>query len=356
MLQLYAKLPPPSAGDTLNANATNLVLSGDAANPLVFVEACLRCAFLFATIYTSANWTPGTLAQIIQGPTAASLRPLTESPITLSMRSGVSRLTIADTLAVAWSVQSKLGVPDRLSALSMIAQLYAVIGYGRKRASVLLEMAAVAADALRKQRLPAIETNGTSSKPDVVRSTVDTAGNESIVKLIEAACDVYGIAVLASLHEDGDAKARRRISSVGGADARSTALMAQSDHFGWSELQIAVISDAIAIADLLPDHQAGLRFTISALRELSGYMPPMEQLRLSQNIPRIFAAAARRGAKLELDYWGPPDLVMSLQAVPCVVSFCVRLTPAVPHLSERRTSDRRVSCAWRLKKRHEQTL
>lgn len=45
-------------------------------------------------------------------------------------------------------------------------------------------------------------------------------------------------------------------------------------------------------------------------------MPPAEQYELSQNIPRIFAAATRRGAAFELEYWGPTQLVMSLEMAP----------------------------------------
>lgn len=42
-------------------------------------------------------------------------------------------------------------------------------------------------------------------------------------------------------------------------------------------------------------------------------MPPHEQYELSQNIPRVFAAATRRGAAFSLEYWGPTQLVMSLE-------------------------------------------
>lgn len=47
-------------------------------------------------------------------------------------------------------------------------------------------------------------------------------------------------------------------------------------------------------------------------------MSPAEQYRLSQNIPRIFAAATRRGAAFDLEYWGPNQLVMSLEMAPLV--------------------------------------
>jgi len=61
------------------------------------------------------------------------------------------------------------------------------------------------------------------------------------------------------------------------------------------------------------DHQAAIRFTVTALRTLSDTMPPVEQYELSQSIPRIFGAATRRGVPFELEYWGPTQLVMSLE-------------------------------------------
>ena len=66
----------------------------------------------------------------------------------------------------------------------------------------------------------------------------------------------------------------------------------------------------------MADYQAAIRFTVTALRTLSDTMLPAEQYRLSQNIPRIFSAATRRGAAFELEYWGPTQLVMSLEIAP----------------------------------------
>jgi hypothetical protein len=70
----------------------------------------------------------------------------------------------------------------------------------------------------------------------------------------------------------------------------------------------------------LADYQAAIRFTVTALRSLSDTMPPLEQYELSQNIPRVFAAATRRGAAFDLEYWGPTQLVMSLEVAKRVAS------------------------------------
>lgn len=64
-----------------------------------------------------------------------------------------------------------------------------------------------------------------------------------------------------------------------------------------------------------------MRFTVTALRALSESMPPSDQYELSQNIPRIFAAATRRGVAFELEYWGPMNLIMSLEVAQCIFPY-----------------------------------
>lgn len=66
----------------------------------------------------------------------------------------------------------------------------------------------------------------------------------------------------------------------------------------------------------LADYQAAIRFTVSALRGFSSEMSPQEQFDLGQNVFRVASAAARRGAAFELDYWGPEQLIMSLEMIP----------------------------------------
>lgn len=54
-------------------------------------------------------------------------------------------------------------------------------------------------------------------------------------------------------------------------------------------------------------------------------MPSSEQYRLSQNIPKIFAAATRQGSLFDLEYWGPTQLLINLAVTPFVLlSACLR--------------------------------
>jgi hypothetical protein len=61
------------------------------------------------------------------------------------------------------------------------------------------------------------------------------------------------------------------------------------------------------------DYQAAIRFTVSALRGYPGQMSPEEQFELGQSVFRVSTAAARRGAGFDLEFWGPEQLVTSLE-------------------------------------------
>ena len=61
------------------------------------------------------------------------------------------------------------------------------------------------------------------------------------------------------------------------------------------------------------DYQGAIRFTITALRELADVMLSSDQYRLGQSIPRLLAASARRGSSYNMAYWGPQNLVMTLE-------------------------------------------
>lgn len=54
-------------------------------------------------------------------------------------------------------------------------------------------------------------------------------------------------------------------------------------------------------------------------------MQPVDQYELSQSIPRIFGAATRCGVPFELEYWGPTQLVMSLEVARSVYLIFLQL-------------------------------
>lgn len=277
----------------------------------------------------------------------------------------LQRSAIALPLSLAYSPHlASLALETRVRLLGEIARGFGKIGYERKRGFVLRELAGVLGEGVGRRGGAEVvttskstttireedEDGGTSKRasldagrkalprspapPSTVRTTsTDQTGNESIITILETVCSAFGIDILPRVSSLTARKEERRKSVLQGPAAEEvddTAL-----RFGWPSLQMGVLRDAIAVAEALPgqplsallsrlllttppsiDYQSAIRLTVSALRSLSSTMPPSEQLELSQNIPRIFAAATRRGAAFELEYWGPKELVMSMEIAP----------------------------------------
>lgn len=283
----------------------------------------------------------------------------------------VPRSSIATWVSLAYSPHlASLSLPTRLRVTGEIASMFGRIGYRRKESFVLRELAALCGEGVAGRGIevfstappvPATPTNkeeadekdsatspapngrpnlrinpslpSTENSASIVRTTSDSAGNDSIIRVAEKVCEAFGIVVVPKASTK-QAKEERRRSLLQGRPIEIQE--SERNQFGWSGLQVGVLRDAISIAEALPgqsfassslrsaklmldiqiDYQAAIRFTVTALRTLSDTMPPAEQYELSQNIPRIFAAATRRGAAFELEYWGPTQLVMSLEMAP----------------------------------------
>ncbi|KPV77636.1 uncharacterized protein RHOBADRAFT_33796 [Rhodotorula graminis WP1] len=329
----------------------------DRAHPLVYVEACLRCAHFYLAVSEAHGNVPRALDRLV----APSTSSTTSSPpptgaaqartarlTSLSPSNTVPRSTIAQWISAAYSPHlALLALPVRLRLTAEIASLFGRIGYRRKEAFVLRELAALCAEGVAGRSIEvfaAAGAGGPSPIPEepsdspranggaggstasgaaararafdrggsIVRTTSDPAGNDSIVRIVEKVCEAFGIEVAPRLSSE-DVQAERKKSIVQGRTLEI--LESEVGAFGWPGLQLGVLKDAIGIAEALPEYQAAIRFTVTGLRSLSDTMPPHEQYELAQNIPRVFAAATRRGASFELEYWGPSQLVMSLEVV-----------------------------------------
>ncbi|BGO92090.1 hypothetical protein NBRC10512_000821 [Rhodotorula toruloides] len=328
----------------------------DRSHPLVYVEACIRCATFLLAVYEAHGSIPQALERLVS-PAAAASSASSPPPSSveqarkarlaaLSPSNTVPRSSIALWVSQAYSPHlALLSLPSRLRLTAEIASLFGRIGYRRKEAFVLRELAALCAEGVAGKSIEVFAPSGHSPIPEepregangtpavvngfkssdgrarpslprtktldrggsIVRTMSDPAGNESIVRIVEKVCEAFGIQVVPrSQREEAD-----KLSVIQG---RTLEIMESGNGaFGWPSLQIGVLKDAIGIAEALPDYQAAIRFTVTALRSLADTMPPHEQYELSQNIPRVFAAATRRGAAFSLEYWGPTQLVMSLE-------------------------------------------
>jgi hypothetical protein len=197
---------------------------------------------------------------------------------------GISRATIAGLLAQAhgpWLLH--LGPRERLAVLETMAGIYACLGYKRKEAYILREVLGCVMDLLVCGREENRGTPRSSSGTGVaglgirgvsfgdrsisaeqgsvgVRHNDYVEGNDSILSVLKYVCRVLGINLeavkLVDAHFDGHAK----IEDESGSSPNSVppfhpdddALEPSHDAYGWPELQIGVIREAIAVAESLP--------------------------------------------------------------------------------------------------------
>ncbi|GAA5876487.1 hypothetical protein JCM16303_003552 [Sporobolomyces ruberrimus] len=342
-VSLYEKMLTP-----LNLSIDSPPPDPDRAHPLLFAEASLRCAYFLLAVYEAHGSIPKALDRLVSPTTSspastdASTREHDKAAqlASLAPSNTVPRSSIALWISSAYSPHlATLSLPIRLRITSEVASLFGRIGYRRKEAFVLRELAALCAEGVAGRSIevfsagggggagsyglpsPILEEEGAvatgrtkmgrqrnGAMESLVQTSTTTVGNDSIVRLSERVCTAFGIQVAPRTM---GGKKSKRMSVMQGRALEITESGLGS--FGWPSLQVGVLKDAIAIAETLPDYQAAIRFTVTALRTLSDTMPPVEQYELSQSIPRIIGSATRRGVPFELEYWGPTQLVMSLE-------------------------------------------
>lgn len=215
-------------------------------------------------------------------PETSSTRGVATSPdlakraqlASLAPSNTVPRSSIAIWISSAYSPHlATLSLPVRLRITSEVASLFGRIGYRRKEAFVLRELAALCAEGVAGRSIEIFpvgtsggavgtsvngipspipeegaDTDATRTKTaSIVRTTMTTVGNDSIVHLSERVCAAFGIQVAPKATRD---KKGNRMSVMQG---RALEISEEgSGSFGWPGLQVGVLKDAIAIAESLP--------------------------------------------------------------------------------------------------------
>lgn len=321
--------PPPSNTNPSTSEDAQGPLDPDRSHPVVYAETCLRGAKFLLAVWENGGSMDKALAQLTS-PLSASLsrspqvatisdsvssevQARTARLISLSPSSTVPRSSIASFIGLAYGPHlTSLPLPVRLRLTGEIANLYGKIGYRRKEAFVLRELAALCGEGVSGKGIEVIKeagfrgtvderpreeeasldediagdlgasprnpilprtSNGVSPRIDVrndrasiVRTTSQSTGNESIVRLLEKVCDSFGVMVVTKISEAAREKERKdkRRSLVQG---RPVEIMEQSSvrRFGWPVLQVGVLRDAITIAEALPGRSSSAFLTLPRL-------------------------------------------------------------------------------------------
>jgi len=149
-----------------------------------------------------------------------------------------------------------LGHRDRITVLESIAYLYSSLGYHRREAYVLREVVGCVMDLVVCAReenglshIPGTSVNGKESGDSgavAVKGIERSTGNESVLKLVKYICEVHGI----NLEAVGFVNSGT--PDDGGVPPDVNADDIQDDPYGWPELQIGIIREALAVAEALP--------------------------------------------------------------------------------------------------------
>lgn len=312
---------------------------------LTYCTAVMRQTSLLFCTWSTKGWGGLAFASMLQpGSTSYTQKTTSDSSWTnlerISIVSGVSRSQIANTVSQAhgpWLLH--LGPHERLTILQSMASIYSSLGYRRKEAFILREVISCIMDLivcgreendiLRKSDVGSAGVGNRSENGDEVnivgkgavgvRQNEILEGNQSILKLLVRACKVLGVdleAVCVAKATDGTS------SEVGGGDNNGPAVEdldgsadTAKESFGWPELRVGVIREAIAVAEALPDPLAVARISLSALRTMHSVLASNDQYHLYQTAGRALAAMRRRGDAPAVEYWaGNP--IMSLALLP----------------------------------------
>lgn len=182
--------------------------------------------------------------------------------------STITRTQIANVAAMAhgpWLMH--LQPHDRIRVLSALATVYSSLGFLRKEVYVLREVLSVVMDLIvscreeMREGLTSAISPGTSPATATAQISIREYefgdGNESVVRLVRYICAVYGVDLAAvkllekdqpSVTDELDAEERRESD----LDEDVEMDIARPSPFGWAELQVGVVREAVAIAEALP--------------------------------------------------------------------------------------------------------
>jgi hypothetical protein len=271
---LYAKAP--SSTDPSEGHNSHFAY--------LYTYCVLRHASLLFVVWSAKGWGPLAFTMMLQPGPQPVLPPTLADPSNasnatrerLSISSGIARAQISAVVAEAhgpWLLH--LGPRERIAALEIIAGIYACLGYRRKEAYVLREVLGCVMDLVVIGRedqggrgpssatpqnvglgIPSMTLNGESESRSRtvsgslgVRENEKIEGNESILRVVRYVCAVHGVDIGAVKLIDPAVLSSNQVAEV---DEEVLTEGVHPEPFGWPELQVGIVREALAIAEALP--------------------------------------------------------------------------------------------------------
>ncbi|KAG6900876.1 hypothetical protein C0993_009994 [Termitomyces sp. T159_Od127] len=314
----------------------------------LYVSCVLRhSSFLFA-IWSAKGWGPLALTAMLQPGPKPYLPPTLSKDGNswahlerLSSVSGISRGSIASILSQIhgpWLLH--LGARERIAILEATSGLYACLGYWRKEAYILREVLGCILDLIvcgreedglsRLSSLPGTSglgiqgmssSNGGGWGGVGVRVSESTDGNDSILELLKYVCKVLGINLdavkLVEVNPSGFPSVVADENTPLNCEDYDSETFESMETYGWPDLQVGVVREAVAVAEALPDFPVVAQFALSALKTLQTVLSPGDQYHLYSTSARALATAQRRGDTKSVEYWsGRPVVSITLAPIP----------------------------------------
>lgn len=249
-------------------------LDPDRAHPLLYVEACLRSAKFLLAVNEARGSIPKALQSLVSptssvpmaepGPEQARCARLNS----LAPSNTVPRSSIAAWLDFAYSPHlATLSVPTRTRVLADIASCFGRIGYRRKEAFVLREVAALCADSAASYQVSLalqdpsgngaldlrIDTGPSKSSRNVTngkvlptprrRPGIATDTQSQILEVLERVCSAYGL--------DPGPTGDNHGTEENASPIEQTQTSSAENRFGWPSIQLGVLQDARRMAEIV---------------------------------------------------------------------------------------------------------
>ncbi len=226
----------------------------------------LRHSVFLHRVALSNGWNSFTLNSLVHSSGVIRLPKYSRSRLDAddaqadSLSGAPTRSDISSSLSLAhgpWILH--LGSREKIDVLRFMASLYDSLSYRRKEAYVLRELVSCVMDLFVHGREESRGTSVVSSasldasgergdrEGEVgIREAHDITGNNSIIEIVKYVCKVHGVDLGCAQFSD-DSSQIQALSSSSGRRRKAETL-----HFGWPELQIGLVREALAIAEGLP--------------------------------------------------------------------------------------------------------
>ncbi|KAI0273777.1 TRAPP II complex [Gloeopeniophorella convolvens] len=291
----------------------------------LYTTAVMRHSSLLFATWAAKGWGPLAFTALMHPGPAPYIPPTLSHPDShlpssrdrLSSISGVARSQMAAVIAQAhgpWLLH--LGHRERLIILQNIAYLYSSLGYHRKEAYILREVVGCVMDMVvcgREENSPilssAITVNGKApNEPGAVavKGGESSIGNESVLRLVKHICSIHGVNLTAvGLVDSANQVPKAEVTALQDVDEDDV----PHEPYGWPELQIGIVREALAVAESLPDPPSVAQFSLSALKSLHTVFSDDDQYHIYYTSNRALTAAKRRGDTRLMDYWSGQPVV-----------------------------------------------